>query len=286
MTIQTISEEEARRLEEELDPEISFRKQGPSAGMLVSVLLCALSLFHYYTAGFGLLEETLHRGVHLAFVIGLIFLVFAWQPSAGKVAQPSTLLSPGGIPLIDWAFAIAAAVASLYVPYVFHDLADRVGNPNRLDVIMGSTIIILLLEATRRAIGWGLPLIAIFSICYALFGRYFPGIFIHPGSSWSNLVNHLYLTSQGVYGVALGVVATYVFHFVLFGVLATKIGLGRMFLGVAAAVAGRTSQDLDFRLGTVRHDLRVVGGQYRDGRVADHPDDDPARLPAPFCGSS
>ena len=74
---------------------------------------------------------------------------------------------------------------------------------------------------------------------YALFGNWFPGIFIHPGASWSTLVNHLYLTSQGVYGVALGVVATYVFHFVLFGVLATRVGLGRLFLGVAAAVAGR-----------------------------------------------
>jgi TRAP transporter 4TM/12TM fusion protein len=239
MAIQTISEEEARRLEEELDPEISFRKQGPGAGMLVAGLLFALSCFHYYTAGFGLLEETLHRGVHLAFVIGLIFLVFAWHPSVGKTAQPSTALSPGGIPLIDWGFAIAAGVASLYVPYVFHDLADRVGNPNTLDVIMGSVIIILLLEATRRAIGWGLPLIALFSMAYAIFGQRFPGIFIHPGSSWSNLVNHLYLTSQGIYGTALGVVATYVFHFVLFGVLATKIGLGRLFLGVAAAVAGR-----------------------------------------------
>jgi TRAP transporter 4TM/12TM fusion protein len=239
MTIQTISEEEARRLEEELDPEISFRKQGPTAGILVAALLLALSCFHYYTAGFGLLEETLHRGVHLAFVIGLIFLVFAWTPSAGKAAKPSTLLSPGGVPLIDWLFAVAAAVASLYVPYVFLDLADRIGNPSMMDNIMGTTLVLLLLEATRRAIGWGLPVIAIFSIAYALFGRHFPGIFIHPGSSWSNLVNHLYLTSQGVYGTALGVVATYVFHFVLFGVLANKVGLGRLFLGVAAAVAGR-----------------------------------------------
>ena len=115
----------------------------------------------------------------------------------------------------------------------------RIGNPSTLDVVMGSITIILMIEATRRAIGWGLPIIALFAMVYALFGNWFPGIFLHPGATWSTLVNHLYLTSQGVYGVALGVVATYVFHFVLFGVLATRIGLGRLFLGVAAAVAGR-----------------------------------------------
>ena len=239
MPIDMIPEAEARRLEEELDPEISFRKLAPGPGMLVAALLLVLSAFHYYTAGFGLLEETTHRGIHLAFVIGLIFLVFSFLPGHGKTVQPSTALSPGGIPLIDWFLCIAAAVASLYVPYVFHDLADRIGNPNTLDVVMGTIIIVVLLEATRRSIGWGLPIIAMFSMVYALFGTWFPGIFLHPGSSWPNLVNHLYLTSQGIYGVALGVVATYVFHFVLFGVLATKIGLGRLFLGVAASVAGR-----------------------------------------------
>ena len=239
MTLEIIPESEVRRLEEELDPEISFRKLAPGPGMLVAALLLILSGFHYYTAGFGLLEETTHRGIHLAFVIGMIFLVFSFLPGQGKTVQPSTALSPGGIPLVDWALSIAAAVASLYVPYVFHDLADRIGNPNTLDVVMGTIIIVVLLEATRRSIGWGLPIIAIFSIMYALFGTWFPGIFLHPGSSWKNLVNHLYLTSQGIYGVALGVVATYVFHFVLFGVLATKIGLGRLFIGVAASVAGR-----------------------------------------------
>ncbi len=239
MAIETISETEARRLEEELDPEINFRKVARGPGLLIGGLLLVLSFFHYYTAGFGLLEETTHRGIHLAFVIGLIFLVFAFLPRLGRTPRPSTVLSPGGVPLIDWTLSLAAVAAALYVPWVFHDLADRVGNPSRLDVAMGTVLIIVLLEATRRSIGWGLPIIAVCAIVYALYGTWFPGIFLHPGSSWSYLVNHLYLTSQGIYGVALGVVATYVFHFVLFGVLATKVGLGRLFLGVAAAAAGR-----------------------------------------------
>ena len=90
MPIDMIPEAEARRLEEELDPEISFRKLAPGPGMLVAALLLVLSAFHYYTAGFGLLEETTHRGIHLAFVIGLIFLVFSFLPGHGKTVQPST----------------------------------------------------------------------------------------------------------------------------------------------------------------------------------------------------
>lgn len=230
---------ELARLEEELDPEMQFRKVPHGTALIVGALLLALSAFHYYTAGFGLMRETTHRGIHLAFVLGLIFLVFSARKSDAGTIHPSTMLRPGGIPLHDWLFAVAVAVSSLYVPYVFEDLVFRVGNPSALDVVMGSITIVLMIEATRRAIGWGLPLIALFAIVYAIFGNWFPGIFLHPGATWSNLVNHLYLTSQGVYGVALGVVATYVFHFVLFGVLATRIGLGRLFLGVAAAVAGR-----------------------------------------------
>ena len=227
------------QLEAELDPEMRFRKLPHATMLLVGGLLLALSAFHYYTAGFGLMREVTHRGIHLAFVLGLIFLVFSARKSGGDTIHPSTALRPGGIPLYDWICAVAVAIASLYVPWIFEQLVFRVGNPSTLDVVMGSITILLMIEATRRSIGWGLPLIAVVAMIYALYGNWFPGIFLHPGASWSNLVNHLYLTSQGVYGVALGVVATYVFHFVLFGVLATRVGLGRLFLGVAAAVAGR-----------------------------------------------
>ncbi|MGL4729007.1 MAG: TRAP transporter permease [Bosea sp. (in: a-proteobacteria)] len=241
ISIKTADEAELRKLEEELDPEMQFRKLPSVTALAVGAMLLMLSAFHYYTAGFGLLRETTHRGIHLAFVIGLIFLVFAWSRNDGQKVHASSVLRPGGIPLGDWVLAILAAISALYVPWIFTDLAFRVGNPNTLDVAMGTLMLVTLIEATRRAIGWGLPVIALVCMVYALFGPWFPGVLIHPGASWSTVVNHLYLTSQGVYGVALGVVATYVFHFVLFGVLATKVGLGRLFIGVAAAVAGRFS---------------------------------------------
>ena len=226
-------------LEAELDPEMSFRPLLPRAGWLVAGLLFVLSAFHYYTAGFGLLPETTHRGIHMAFVLGLIFLVFSATKGTSKIPAASTALAPLGIGLIDWACAIAAVAASLYVPWVFHDLQFRVGNPDPLDWIMGSILIVVLLEATRRSVGPALPIIAVVLMAYALAGPTLPGIFAHPGNTWKSVVNHLYLTSNGVFGVALGVVATYVFHYVLFGVLATRVGLGRFFIDLATALAGR-----------------------------------------------
>ena len=226
-------------LESKFDPEMRFRPLASAAALVVGTLLLLLSTFHYYTAGFGLLQEVTHRGVHLAFVLGLIFLVFPARKALLERAAEHRWHAPGGVPLYDWACAVAVAAAVLYIPYVFEDLTFRVGNPSPLDVVMGSVLIVTLLEATRRSMGWPLPIIAIAFMAYALAGPIFPGLLKHAGASWPQLVNHQYLTSQGIYGVAVGVVATYVFHFVLFGVLATRIGLGQLFLDIASSIAGR-----------------------------------------------
>jgi TRAP transporter 4TM/12TM fusion protein len=234
-----LDEARLQALEEKFDPEMRFRPTVPPARQIIKWLLVALSCFHYYTAGFGLLREATHRGVHLAFVLGLIFLVFAFSKRGQNVQRPSSWAAPGGVPLVDWLLGVAVAISVLYIPYVFDDLAFRVGNPNTLDVVMGSVLVVALLEATRRSMGWPLPVIALLFMTYSLAGDSFPGLLRHSGNTWGQLVNHLYLTSQGIYGIAVGVVATYVFHFVLFGVLATRIGLGQLFLDVASAVAGR-----------------------------------------------
>ena len=239
MTAAVLDDRKLQELEEKFDPEMRFRPLTAVAATGVGALLLLLSLFHYYTAGFGLLQEITHRGVHLAFVLGLIFLVFPHRKALLEQPARHRLLAPGSVPWFDWLLAAAVAVSVLYIPWIFEDLAFRVGNPGPLDVAMGSILIVALLEATRRSMGWPLPIIAIVFMAYALAGPVFPGLLKHAGASWSQLVNHQYLTSQGIYGVAVGVVATYVFHFVLFGVMATRIGLGQLFLDVASTIAGR-----------------------------------------------
>ena len=228
----------AAELERELDAEMRFRPLGISGTWVVAGLLLSLSLFHFYTAGFGLLREQTHRGIHLALVLGLIFLVFAANRRAAPAAATGRW-RPGGVPIYDWALFVAAVISSLYLPAIFHDIAFKTGNPDLLDVVMGTTLTLVVIEATRRTMGWALVLITLGFVAYAFAGPWMPGMLVHPGTTWSQLADHLYLTSQGIYGIPVGVVATYVFHFVLFGAVAMRIGLGRLFLALAMALAGR-----------------------------------------------
>ena len=119
------------------------------------------------------------------------------------------------------AFA-AAVVSSLYLPWIFHDIAFKTGNPDTIDVVMGTALTLIVIEATRRTMGWALVLITLGFVVYAFTGPWMPGMLVHPGTTWSQLADHLYLTSQGIYASGRRG-ATYVFHFVLFGVLATRI---------------------------------------------------------------
>ena len=247
---EALTEAEMKALEERYDPEVRFRPLPSSLHWLVATALFVLSCYHFYTAGYGIPQAATHRGTHLAFTLGLIFFSFvAW----GKAPEPrGTWLRPLGVSFFDWVLAAAGIVAALYVPWIFDDLAFRVGDPLPIDVVMGTILIVVLLEATRRAMGWPLPVIAILFLAYAYFGRSMPGVLTHPGASWTNIVNHLYLTSQGIYGTALGVISTYVFHFVLFGT-----ALHRSCLGARGAFRRRSGQGVGHLVGHAGLDLRL-----------------------------
>ena len=144
--------------------------------------------------------------------------------------------------LIDWPLALMAAGVSLYQLVFFEDIfIGRVGSPIGQDYMMGVLAIIMVMEATRRTMGPLLPVIGMTCLLYALLGRYMPGVLAHRGYSVVRVVNHIYVGTEGIYGIAVGVVATYVFHFVLFGVLAQMTGLGRLFMELATIAAGRFS---------------------------------------------
>lgn len=228
----------AEQLEREYDPEMRFRGMLNPAAWLVTGMLVVLSGFHYYTAGFGILTEHWHKGIHLGFVLGLIFLVFGATDRITKGEPRSRWWKPGNVPLYDWLFFAAAIFCSLYLPVTLDSLTFRIGNPNTLDMVVGTAMIFLALEATRRAMGLVLPIIVLVFMLYALFGQYAPGVLAHPGTSWRGFISHVYMTTEGIYGIPVKVVATFVFHFVLFGVIATRMGLGQFFIDVAQCIAG------------------------------------------------
>lgn len=236
-----LTPEELAEIERKYDPETAFRPMGKQIGFVISAVLVAMAVYHFYASGFGLIRELLHRGVHLSFVLGLVFIFFGWRGEDGRVPR-TDLLRLQGIPWLDIVFSFLAVGAALYLPLLPPEiLAERVGNPSHTDVLMGTALLVLTLEAARRSIGPTLPIIALLFVAFAIFGPIMPGALKHGGTSWLGLINHLYLTNQGIYGVAIGVMAQYVFLFILFGVLATRVGLGQLFIDLAMVIAGRYS---------------------------------------------
>ena len=233
--------EEISDIERKFDREVFFRPTGKVLGALIAFILVCMSGYHFYASGFGLIRELLHRGIHLSFVLSLVFLLFSATKS-NKKGKARLWYNLDGIPFTDLILAVLATIAALYLPLLSPAaLAQRVGNPSSLDILMGSSLLILTLEATRRSVGITLPIIGLIFIAFAYFGPWMPGALKHGGSSWLGIINHLYMTNQGIYGVAIGVMAQYVFLFILFGVLAMRIGLGQLFIDLAMVVAGRYS---------------------------------------------
>jgi TRAP transporter 4TM/12TM fusion protein len=211
------------------------RKPAGMPGKLLVSIAAAWSLFQLWIAspipfilGFGVFSATESRSIHLAFALFLAYM-----------AYPALKRSPRDhIPIQDWVLAAAAAFCGAYMFMFYEQLAQRPGAPILQDVIIGVAGILLLLEATRRALGPPLMIVASVFLAYSLAGPWMPGILSHGGVSLFGLVNHQWLTTQGVFGIALGVSTSFVFLFVLFGALLDKAGAGNYFIKVAFSLLG------------------------------------------------
>ncbi len=177
---------------------------------------------------FGILNDTEARAIHLAFAI---FLAFA--------AYPALKSSPRDhIPIQDWIFALVGAFAAAYLYTAYEALAERPGAPITFDLIVAACGMVLLLEATRRALGPPLMVVCAVFLIYTFFGAYMPDVIAHKGASLSKTMSHQWLGTEGVFGVALGVSTSFVFLFVLFGSLLDKAGAGNYFIKVAFSLLG------------------------------------------------
>jgi TRAP transporter 4TM/12TM fusion protein len=355
------------------DPELRFRRLSGLALKLMYAMTLILSIFHIYTAGFGVLQEWRHRTFHLAFVLPLVFFLYTMRKSKAEgkkylaydilygitgSALVTTMcrelfsLSPitssilalatfllclyfkrrdylpdrivawidfpvftamilgivyilylefsdlhfltwfedlnvalvfwgffllgiflsilalfvlqwimgirmifsgrairydhDNIPFFDVFFALMASLVSIYIFVEFHNIGLRAGSPTQADLIVGAMAILFVLEGARRSIGAPLPIIAILVLINCYLGPYFqdiPGLklFAHRGYSVSRIIDYMYLGTEGIYGIPLGVVATFVFHFVLFGLFISRTGLGQLFMDLAMAITGGTA---------------------------------------------
>lgn len=182
-----LTPEQLAEIERKYDPETAFRPTGKHLGLIVTSALVAMSVYHFYASGFALIRELTHRGIHLSFVLALVFILFGVRKSGPEV-PPKAWYRFDGVPLIDIVLALLAVGAALYLPMMPPEaLAQRVGNPSSMDIFMGSALLILVLEATRRSVGPTLPIIGILFICFAFFGPWMPGALKHGGPPGSAL---------------------------------------------------------------------------------------------------
>ncbi|MBU2512898.1 TRAP transporter permease [bacterium] len=353
------------------DPELRFRQLTGITLKLTFYMTLVLSLFHIYTAGFGVLQEWRHRAFHLAFVLPLVFFLYTIRKETvterkhlyydiiyaviggmlsltifreffellplesllwgvvscglifyfkrrnlwnrpflayldfliftmmlvlmvvltvqlkGAIDLKTVFQDPnktlifwsiflfviclliaslfvmqwfwalrgilGGradyqmnmIPYFDVFCALLASIISIYIFLEFNALVYRAGMPTHIDMLMGAFAVLLVLEGTRRSIGAPLAFISVLVLINCYLGPYFldiPGLsfFAHRGYSVERIIEHMYLGTEGIFGIPLGVVATFVFHFVLFGIFISKTGLGQLFIDLAMAIAGGT----------------------------------------------
>ncbi len=211
------------------------RKPSGLTARLMFGLALAWAVFQFWYAsplpfalGWGILNDTEARAIHLAFSLALAFL--AW---------PAFRSSPRRhVPLVDWGLAIAGAFAGAYLMLFYRELATRPGQPSVMDIVTASAGLLLLLEATRRAVGWPMAALAALFLAYCVAGPWMPEVLAHKGASLSRLLSHMWLTTEGVYGIALGVSASTIFIYVLFGALLDRAGGGNYMMQVSFAALG------------------------------------------------
>ncbi|WP_142808487.1 TRAP transporter permease [Tepidiphilus olei] len=205
-------------------------------GWVLTLLALAWSLFQLWYASplpflldVGIFNDTEARSIHLAFAIALAFL-----------AYPALKRSPRDhVPLFDWGLALAGMACAGYIAFFYRELSTRPGLPSPMDMTAAVVGLALLLEAARRSLGWPLTLLALIFLGYVFLGPYMPDAIAHRGASLAKGMSHFWLTTEGVFGVALGVSTSFIFLFVLFGAMLETAGAGGYFIAAAISLLGR-----------------------------------------------
>jgi TRAP transporter 4TM/12TM fusion protein len=200
--------------------------------VFVTVVAVGLSLFQLYTAGIRPLTAIYQRSIHLTLILILTFLIFPVFKKGDKTRKDIYFW-------IDVVFVLSAIATGLYIFLNYGSIMERQGDWTRMDLFWGCIATFLVLEACRRTIGPVMSIIGIIFILYAYFGPYMPEALAHRPYSLERIVTLLYLTTEGIFGLPLGVAATFVFIFVLFGAFLEKTGGGNFFIDLAYALTGR-----------------------------------------------
>ena len=187
-----------------------------------------VSLYHFITSYVGAPATLKHRSLHVGM---MLFLSYILYPVSGRASRKK-------LPLYDMVLAVLSLCIPLYVWVDYPNIIARAGIINTMDLVAGTILVLLVMDASRRISGWPLTLLASIFILYGLFGKNIPGMFAHRGYDWKSLVNQFFISTDGIYGTSVGVAASYIFLFILFGEVMNKCGMGQFFNDIALALAG------------------------------------------------
>ena len=210
-----------------------MRKLSGTTKSLIYVYVLAMGVFHLFTASAGNYEAFLQRTIHLAFVLPLAFVLYPVNSKAPK----------DRVPIYDWLLAILAAAPGIYSMINYTAITERIQQIDPLttaQLVLGTLFVVLLLEGTRRIVGLPLSLIAALFAVYMLYGYKLPGLLQGFQFQFPEVIEQLYLTDEGIFASPLGVSATYVMIFLIFGAFLEKSGAGNWFMNVAQAFTGTT----------------------------------------------
>ena len=221
-------ENEDLALVEELEGQRNL-KEGSWQHIMIAIIAFSWSFYQLYVVVVPT-NSVFIRSYHLAFALALAFAMYPMFRTRKTMSS---------IPWYNFPIAISAIIGALYIYINYDGLNARSGAWSPLDVAMGIMTIFLLLKAARRSLGMALPVIAIIFMLYDYFGQYMPDLIAHKGASINKIVGQMYLTTEGIFGVPLGVSASYVFLFVLFGALLERAGAGKYFIDLAYALLGK-----------------------------------------------
>lgn len=210
------------------DRESDYRRFiGPWA-LIISVIAISFSVFQLYTAIYGVFDAHIQRAIHLCFGLSLVYMLYPTRKKWSRTKQH----------WFDVLLAVVAASTPLYIIINYQELVMRPGMYTNTDIMVGLVGVLLVMEAARRVVGWPIVIVASAFITYAFAGPYIPGALAHQGLNTKSLIGHLYYTTEGVFGIPLGVSSTFIFLFILFGAYLEKTGLGKFFIDMANAIAG------------------------------------------------
>jgi TRAP transporter 4TM/12TM fusion protein len=214
------------------DAEFRYRPLAGRSRWLVFAVALSLSVYQLYTAGFGLLNAHVQRAVHLAFILALGFLLYPFIQRPGVRERH--------IPWWDLVLAALGACGGMYILVFYLDIVLRAGTPSNVDLAMGALTSLLILEGSRRILGPEMALLALGFLAYGYLGPWLPDVLAHRGYGVLEMLDYMYLTTEGIFGIALGVSATYIFLFVLFGAFLEQAGMITLFADLAMSLVGHT----------------------------------------------